>query len=305
MVDKMARARVLFADDQIPDDTIPDDRITSTLKEQHPQWNDRFIQAFVATRQAVKTLRGAGYEVTVARTYKGALELVKSSRFEIAIVDLGWFADEDLRQPDFAGWDICEAIDKADEEHQSGPTLQIIYSYRFAEDPSVSVAAADKDKLPVFKNYTNATDQALRAAVKFLETHLEGSSSSKESFANKAVRDFHEMTIRTLKDSLARQKQWFLLTLVFVALSITLVLVASILVILGNIRAGTFASISSSITSVISTLLFVQLRRGQVSLETSEERLGREYSSALERLYKTTGPASAQDDPHERLQRGE
>jgi len=203
----MARAKVLFADDQIPEDSIPDDRIKSTLREQHPQWKDEFIQAFVATRQAVKTLRGAGYDVTVARTYQDALELVKSSRFEIAIVDFGWFADEHLSQPDFAGWGICQALDKADEEHQSGPTLQIVYSYRFAEDPSVSVAAADKDKLPVFKNYTNATDQALRAAVKFLETNLERSSSSMESFANNAVRDFHAMTIRTLKDSLARQKQ--------------------------------------------------------------------------------------------------
>jgi len=108
------------------------------------------------------------------------------------------------------------------------------------------------------------------------------------------------MTIRTLKDSLARQKQWLLLTLVFVALSITLALVASILVILVNVRAGTFASISSSITSVISALLFAQLRRGQKSLDNSEERIEREYSSAIERLYKISGPASAQDDPHER-----
>src|SRR5436190_16266541 len=109
----MARLKILFADDQIPDENIPDDEINKSLKEQHPDWPARFINAFVAMRQSVKTLRGAGYDVIVARTYKDALELIKHSHFDIAIVDLGWFADATLtpKQTEYAGWDICAAID--------------------------------------------------------------------------------------------------------------------------------------------------------------------------------------------------
>jgi hypothetical protein len=300
-VDKMPRLKILFADDQIPDESIPDDSLESTLREQYPQLSNDLIRDFVATRQAVKTLRGAGYDVTAARTYKDALEKVKSSHFEVAIVDLGWFFDMDVlpnfskgvlpKDREFAGWDICEAIDKADEERQSRPTLQIVYSYKFIEDPSASLMAADKGKLPVFKNYNEATDQILRAAVKFIETHLE--SPSLEEFAHKAAEDFHEMTISTLKGSLAQQKQWSRLTLVFVALSITLVLIAAIFAISGNVRVGTFTSISSTLTSVISGLLFLQLRRAQKTVAKNEEQIERQNKDAIERLYSTmTKPTS-------------
>src|SRR5690349_15121232 len=126
----MARLKILFADDQIPDETIPDAEIKESLKAQHPHWSPGFINAFVAMRQSVKTLRGAGYEVIVARTYKEALKLAKRSHFDIAIVDLGWFADESLppNQKEYGGWDICDAIDEADESSPAEPTLQIIYS---------------------------------------------------------------------------------------------------------------------------------------------------------------------------------
>lgn len=170
----MARLTILFADDQIPDDGIPDADVKRVLAENHPHWGPRFINAFVAMRQAVKVLRNAGYAVTVANTYRDTMELIRTRQFDIAIVDLGWFADEALArdQQEYAGWDICAAIDEANKQAGAGPTPQIIHSNRFDEDASLAMQAADMGKLPVFKSYTEANRQALRAAVKFIETQL-------------------------------------------------------------------------------------------------------------------------------------
>jgi hypothetical protein len=172
--EQMAHLRILFADDQIPNDNIHDEDIEKTLKQEHPQWSEGFLNAFVAMRQSVRTLRNAGYDVTLARTVKDALDFAKSTHFDIAIVDLGWFADESLSrvEQEYKGWEICAAIDEADKLSQSQPTPQIIYSNRFVEDAAISMQAADRGKLPVYKNYKAATHESLRASVKFIEALL-------------------------------------------------------------------------------------------------------------------------------------
>jgi hypothetical protein len=170
----MARLSILFADDQIPDESIPDGDLKRVLAERNPSWRPGFINAFLAMRQVVKVLRNAGYGVTVAYTYRDALELIRTKHFDMAIVDLGWFADSALApdQQEYAGWDICAAIDEANKARGVGSTLQIIHSNRFDEDATLAMQAADMGKLPVFKSYTEANRQALRAAVKFIETQL-------------------------------------------------------------------------------------------------------------------------------------
>ncbi len=170
----MARLSILFADDQIPDESIPDSDLKRVLAERNPHWGPRFINAFSAMRQAVKVLRNAGYAVSVAYTYQDALDLIRTKHFDMAIIDLGWFADAALSrdQQEYAGWDLCAAIDEANKLSGAASTLQIIHSNRFDEDAALAMQAADMGKLPVFKSYTEANRQALRAAVKFIETQL-------------------------------------------------------------------------------------------------------------------------------------
>jgi DNA-binding NarL/FixJ family response regulator len=284
----MARLKILFADDQIPDDQIPDEDVKRTLKKQHPAWTGGFINAHAAMRQAVKTLRGAGYDVTIARTYNDALELVKHSHFDVAIVDLGWFADDAVvsSQRESKGWDICAAIDEADKKSKSQSTLQIIYSNRFAEDAAISMQAADSGKLPVFKNYNEATHQALRACVKFIETYLT-SRSPQEVFAIEAAKELQQIMINSLTASLEQQKRWSLLTLVFVAISISLVIAGIACAIFRNIPVGTVSAASSILTGIISKLLFNQLKRSQTILEKNQGIIKQQLKEAIERLYST------------------
>ena len=282
----MARLKILFADDQIPDENIPDDKIKKSLKEQHPGWDTRFINDCVAMRRSVNTLRDAGYEVIVARTFADALELIKHLHFDVAIVDLGWYADETVtpNQQKNKGWDICAAIDEVNKNSQSKPTLQIVYSNQFDEDASMSMQAADGGKLPVFKNYNKATDQVLRASVKFIETYLT-SRSPQEQFAIKAVDDLQQMMIKSLMEPLAQQKQWSQLTLICVVVSVLLILVGAASAIFWNIQVGTLSTVSSILTGIISSLFFTQLQRSQKTLEKNQEIIRQEFKGAIERLY--------------------
>jgi hypothetical protein len=91
----MPRLKVLFADDQIPDENIPDNEINRVMSKRFPNADPRFINAFLPMRETVKTL-GDGYDVTIANTTKIAMDLVNANHYDIAIVDLGWWADKEV-----------------------------------------------------------------------------------------------------------------------------------------------------------------------------------------------------------------
>jgi CheY-like chemotaxis protein len=279
--------RILFADDQIPSEDISDDQIGEVLKAQHPRWNEGFIGAFYKMRRIVKALNDAGYSVTVARSYAETLELINHAHFDIAIVDLGWAADETLptAQRDTWGWKICEDIDKANAKTQSKPTAQLMCSSRFFEKREISIEAANRGILPVYKDYARVeiTVQTLKASIRFIETLLKSRSPADE-LAIKLVIDLQNAMTNSLTEPLVQQKQWSRLTLIFVALSVLLVFVGAVSAIFGNIQFGTLSSISSILTTVISSLLFVQLQRSQKMLENNQEITRQEFKEAIERL---------------------
>lgn len=282
----MPRLKILFADDQIPDENISDIDFKIMLKEKHPDWNREFINSFRIMRRAVETLRLADYDVTIARTHKDALDLVKNLHFDIAIVDLGWHADESIpyAQRAYYGWKISEAIEEADKKLKSKPTLQIIHSAKFKKDSSISIQAADEGKLPLFKNYSEAGNQALKASVKFIEQHLT-SPSVQEQFCQDNTEKLRVITHQFLTEPLNQQKKWFNLTFVFVALSISLLIAGAIGAIFWNLQVGTLTSISSIMTGAISSLLYVQLQRAQKNVEESRKKIEQQYKESLERFY--------------------
>jgi hypothetical protein len=144
--------RILFADDQIPDKDIADGNIKAEIQRKHPSWPEAFIGGFPAMRQALKTLKDAGYtSITVSRTASDAMSLAREKEFDLAIIDLRWEPDESLSRDDSDayGWKICDEIDKADKKKNRKSTPQIIYSSRVAEESSIGLQAASKGKLPL------------------------------------------------------------------------------------------------------------------------------------------------------------
>ena len=291
----MQRLKVLYVDDHIPDDSLPDkrDEIKKTLKKRYPDWSDKDIEewtkVYYFAREVINTL-GEAYDVTTASKHQDAMTLAENSHFDIAIVDVGWFNDERRKKRpnvDNAGWEICAKIAEADRKLQRRPTLQIAYSSRFVDKPQLSSDAIDQGILPFFKTYEDSNSLALKAVVKFLEKHLSGHSTSLERISIKAVEDFHQMTLESFQESQMQLGHWSILTLVFVAMSLFLVLAGAVSAIFGNAQVGTLTSVSSIITGAISSLLFVQLQRTQKTVTDSQTSVIGQYKEAIERLYGT------------------
>lgn len=254
--------KILFADDQIPneDDTgnLTDDDIKKMLKAKYPNWPEEIRNHFPIMRKAVMTLRDAGYDVKVAQTYKDAIDLVNKEHFDIAIIDMGWKTDLEVEyQKRYnAGWGICEDIDKTDNKLKCMPTKKIIYSERFKDDPTISIDAAEKGILPLYKIYGEVGHYALKATVKFIEQHLKNPQATIE----KRKKEYWE-------EELEQYKKLSKYTQIFVALSIFLLFSGAIVAIFGNLRIGTLTSISSILTGTISALLFSRLDKKQKIVE--------------------------------------
>lgn len=289
----MIRLKVLFADDQIPDESIPDNDVLPALMKKYGHVPDDFppeqmeyfvtpfINSFLPMRHTVKTLRD-GYDVTIARTYDEAINLIKSNHYDIAIVDLRWDADEKVprEQSDNAGWAICDAIEEADKDSPHSPTFQIVYSSRFDREPHLAMLAAQKSKLPVYKSYNEAGSLALLAAVNFIEKHL-SSQSTQDKVTLEAVKTFRQPIQNYLSDSLTRTRQWTIATLVLVSISVVLILAGATAAIFGYVQVGTLTSVSSVITSAVSILIFRELKRAQDNAKNSLAMAERNYREAM------------------------
>ena len=279
----MARLKVLFADDQIPDDDIPDSDIIRVMMKRFPD-EPGFVQAFWDMRQTVKVLRDGGYDVSIANTKRKALNLIKATHFDIAIVDLLWDADEKISptERDNTGWMICDAIEEADRRATNTLTFQIICSNRFNKEPQIAMIAGQKSKLPVFKSYNEAGSQSLLAAVNFIEKYM--SNPSTRDVALDAVKGFRQTMQTLLNEALTQERRWTAITIVLVALSVILILVGALAAIFGYAQAGTLTSISSVITSAVSVLLFRELKRVQENTRSALNVAEQNYRDAMKQL---------------------
>jgi response regulator RpfG family c-di-GMP phosphodiesterase len=281
----MARLKVLFADDQIPDDDIPDNDIISVMTKRYPHVDPDDIGHFLSMRDAVKVLRDGGYDVSTANTKRKALNLIKATHFDIAIVDLRWYFDMDVPDQDKenTGWDLCNAIEEADRRATSTPTFQIVCSSRFDKKPAIAMIAAQRSKLPVFKSYNEAGSQSLLASLNFIEKYM---SSPHEVRLNE-IKDYWKTTNNELNKAEKEESRWSAITFVFVVLSVSLILAGALAVLFGYAQVSTLTSISSLITSVVSILLFGLLKQMQQNTKNRQQNLDRNFQSTMEQLKET------------------
>jgi len=281
--------RILFADDQIPESDIPDSDIAHPEREMS---------------KAVQKLKDAGYHVDVARTLKEAIDKVKKTHYDIAIIDLGWYFNASIPRSEqgAAGWKICEAVTKANEAifaskpigRRMKPTFQIMHSQRFREDAAITMQAASRGALPVFKDFKEVSHEALLAAVKFVEENVIEKSIEEdmETLAIETAEKLSGLMMRNLVAPLERHRKWFNLTFTFVAASVALLLVGVITTIFGNLPVGTLSSIGSIISGVISALLFRQLQKSQesaiVNRDVILELFNKTVMPQLESVLKST-----------------
>jgi CheY-like chemotaxis protein len=177
----MGSLHIFVADDQIPPSDVPEREFRENLLAKYgdTQQNRGFAKQCQFMREIVKGLRDSGYQVTAASTYRDAEKEISEGEFDLAIIDLGWYMDFSLREDErgSAGWSLCDLLD--DKDKRTGKlTPQILFSSRFPKEPELSQKAAQRQKLPMFKEPTETVRNSLMAAVGFVEATLSAQRSA-------------------------------------------------------------------------------------------------------------------------------
>jgi CheY-like chemotaxis protein len=288
----MPMLKILFADDQIPSAkywSLGEKELISAIKDEHPTWigSDDFVKSFHPMRLAAEKLQGAGYDVTLARTFNEAITSIQKFQFDIAIVDLRWDADESLSriESEAAGWKICDAIEKADAAAKR-QTLQIVYSSRFNKEPEIAMRAADLNKLPIYKSYNAAGRESLLASVKFIDSL---SKQKQPTETEQAISKLQDILFQYLETPLKQQQRFFWLILVFIILSISLLISGAVAVVFFNQQLfNTLSTVASLLfTTVLATLTALLAKKDKEIKKTITE-VKQQLDNSLERAEKAS-----------------
>ena len=286
--------RVLFADDQMPEDDIADADIFDTIRLLHPEWNEGFVRAFEVMRRALRAV-SEDNEITVARRLEDALSLVRSKEFDVAIIDLGWYGDDDVSEAEksTAGWKISTVLDEVDQQNpQRAATAQIIFSARFDTHPELGERAASKGRLPFLKPYherytipleskietdksgdkIEAACQTLRATLSFIE-HQRALATTP---GRNLERNFNAL-LKTASDGIARavkrEKQWDFLTRLLLTLGILIVLAGVVSMFYVGVPEGAVTAAVGIIVGLIPRLMFGELHKTRAEIQTATKNL--------------------------------
>jgi hypothetical protein len=267
---------VLIADDQIPPADIPAQKFREHFFSDYGDSNQNrlFMEQCLFMGEVVQALRDSGYRLTTARTYKEATKVISEGNFDLAIIDLGWYMDFALpeNQRPAAGWSLCDQLDERDK--LSGTrTPQIVFSSRFPTEPVLSHEAARRQKLPLFKEATPVVRNSLMAAVGFVEASLTAQRFSDAKGGGRFKQELEEVAVSFFRESLHDYRRWALLTLVFVAISLALLVAGVVLAYTGIKPVATVSSITSLVTGTISALLYKRLASAQKAVETARREV--------------------------------
>jgi response regulator RpfG family c-di-GMP phosphodiesterase len=121
---------------------------------------------------ARKALKDMAHDVIAVSTFDEAMKHAQNEIFDIAVVDLGWFTDNDLkgRMSDenmgSLGWKILDLI-----QAKNPNTVRILYSAR-TDDPKITQAATEQNIYCIQKKFTKEGRLHLADVVKVIAHHL-------------------------------------------------------------------------------------------------------------------------------------
>lgn len=134
---------------------------------------------------AREALQAAQHHVDTATSFSEALRLAAANRYDIAVIDRGWYTDRTLPSNEpkgYKGWDIADAV-----RARSPEALMILYTVH-ANDPLTIKTAAEKKMICVKKNFSddareNLAQTAIALAVEvYQRTRAPATSSASTVF---------------------------------------------------------------------------------------------------------------------------
>jgi len=114
--------------------------------------------------------------------------------------------------------------------------------------------------------------------------------SLQETAAYESFTKFQESTLQSLNAPLQQLGRWSIVTLVLVALSVVLIIAGAASTLFLNTQVGVLTSISSILSSLISSVLYFQLRQAQREVTGSRRDILQQFKHASERFFAKTPP---------------
>jgi hypothetical protein len=111
------------------------------------------------------------------------------------------------------------------------------------------------------------------------------SLSIKETAAHDTFQRIQTLLIESLDNPLKQLSRWSTLTLGLVCLSVLLVLAGAASAMFLNTTVGVVTSISSVVTSLISSVLYFQLRQARIDVKEARAEVIRQYKESSERFF--------------------
>jgi len=109
--------------------------------------------------------------------------------------------------------------------------------------------------------------------------------SLQEQAAFDAFNRSQELALQTLNAPLQQLTRWSIVTLALVALSVILVLAGAAAALFLNTQVGVLTAVTSTISSIVSGLLFGQLRNAQQAVQSSQQNVLQQLRAASDRLF--------------------
>ncbi len=104
---------------------------------------------------------------------------------------------------------------------------------------------------------------------------------------------FQEETLQTLRQPLQQLNRWSMLTVFLVTLSVLLIIVGAAGTLFGNTQVGLLTSTSSILSSLVSSVLYFQLRQARNEVKDSRAPLLQLFKEASERFFTEPQAAAA------------
>lgn len=122
---------------------------------------------------ARRALKEMAHDVISVSTFDKAMEIAQHETFDIAVVDLGWYTDKELKKKKMndedigsAGWRILELI-----RANNPDTVRILYSAR-TDEPKITQAATEQNIYCVQKEFSPEGRLHLADVVKVIAHRL-------------------------------------------------------------------------------------------------------------------------------------
>ncbi len=131
----------------------------------------------------------------------------------------------------------------------------------------------------MFNDPTETVRNSVIAAVGFVEATISAQKSGDSESSGDFDRKLQSIAVDFFKEPLSDYRQWALLTLVFVGISLASIMVGVVLTYANGMRIETLTSVASLVSSLIAAVFYTRLVSAQKALEGARGEVLRELQS--------------------------